>query len=166
MGERGPIPPAVAEAVVELVAEQGYASLTPEAAAERAGVDRREFDRLFESLEDCFLRVYWLYSEAYTDLLTSAYEEGEGWRDGLRRAAYRGARYLRDSAPMVRFGTVEMFGAGLMAQAQRSNHLQRMVDLIDLGRQELDDPDSVGRWSCARSSRGEGRPRRRASSRT
>jgi hypothetical protein len=32
-----------------------------------------------------------------------------------------------------------------MAQAQRESHLQRMVEMIDAGRQELDDPDSLGR---------------------
>jgi AcrR family transcriptional regulator len=145
LNERRLIPPPVAEAVVELMAAEGYESVSPEAVAERAGISRPEFDHLFESVEDCVLRVYWLYTDAFTDLLQAAYDEGDGWRDGLRRAAYQGARYIRDNPDMVRFGTIELFGAGLMAQAQRASHLQSMVDLIDAGRQELEEPDSVGR---------------------
>jgi AcrR family transcriptional regulator len=145
MSEPRGVPGVVADAVVELMVGRGYSELTAAAVAERAGIDQAKFDRLFADLEDCVLCVYWLHTDSFTDVVFGAYEEGERWRDGLRLAAYAAARWIRDNPAIVRFGTVEMFGAGLMAQAQRESHLHRMVDLIDAGRQELDDPDSVSR---------------------
>lgn len=138
-------PPAVAAAVVELMVERGYAEMTTADVAERAGIAQGELEEIFETLEECVLGVYWLHTDAFTEVVFDAYEEGERWRDGFRLAAYAAARWIRDNPAIVRFGTVEMFGAGLMAQAQRESHLQRMVDLIDAGRQELEDPDSIGR---------------------
>jgi AcrR family transcriptional regulator len=135
----------IAEAVVELMVEDGYGEMTIAAVADRAGVDRADFDRHFESLESCVLEVYWEYTDAFTDLVFAAYEEEGCWREGFRAAAYTAARWIRDNPRVVRFGTVQMFEAGLMAQAQRASHLQRMVDLVDAGRQELDDPNAVGR---------------------
>jgi AcrR family transcriptional regulator len=136
---------AVAEAVVDLMVERGYEEMSVEAVVERAGVARGEFDRRFDGLEDCVLRVYWQHTDAFTEMVVAAYEEEDTWREGFRAAAYTAARWIRDNPRILEFGTVRMFGAGLMAQAQRASHLQRMVDLIDAGREELDDPDSVGR---------------------
>jgi AcrR family transcriptional regulator len=136
---------AVAEAVVDLMVERGYEEMSVEAVVARAGVERGEFDRRFDGLEDCVLEVYWQHTDAFTEMVVAAYEEEGSWREGFRAAAYAAARWIRDNPRILRFGTVQMFGAGLMAQAQRTSHLQRMVDLIDAGREELDDPDSVGR---------------------
>jgi AcrR family transcriptional regulator len=133
------------DAVVGLMVEQGYERMTAPAVAERAGVGPAEFERYFADVEDAVLQVYWRHTDEFTALVWAAYEAEGSWRDGLRAGAYRAARYLRDNPDIVRFGTVQMFGAGLMAQAQRESHLHRMVDLIDAGRQELDDPDSIGR---------------------
>ena len=38
-----------------------------------------------------------------------------------------------------------MFAAGETAQAHREGHLRRLVDLIDAGREEMEDPDSLTR---------------------
>jgi AcrR family transcriptional regulator len=135
----------LAAATAELMAARGYEGLTIAAIVDRAGIDRAEFDRRFDDLQDCVLKTYWYFTEEFNARISAAYEAHEGWRDGFRAAAYAAARYIRDNPDVVRFGTVEMFGAGLMAQAYRQSHLQQMVDLIDAGRQELDDPDSVGR---------------------
>ena len=91
------------------------------------------------------LKTYQYCREEFNGLLFAAYEGERTWRDGLRAAAYAAAYYLRDHPDVVRFGTVEMFKAGLTAQSYRESHLQEMVDLIDAGRQELEDPESVGR---------------------
>jgi AcrR family transcriptional regulator len=135
----------LAQATAELMAAHGYESLTAAAIAERAGVDRAEFERRFEDVQDCVLQTYWYFTEEFNSRVYAAYEEKDEWREGFRAAAYAAARYVRDRPDVVRFGTVEMFGAGLMAQAYRQSHMQQLVDLIDAGRQELDDPDSVSR---------------------
>jgi AcrR family transcriptional regulator len=135
----------IADAVVDLMVECGYEAMSVEMVAERASLGPADFERHFEDLEGCVLEVYWHYTDAFTEMLFAAYEAESSWREGFRAAAYAAARWIRDHPRIVDFGTVQMFSAGLMAQAQRASHLQRMVDLIDAGRQELDDPDSVGR---------------------
>jgi AcrR family transcriptional regulator len=140
-----PVRERIREAAIDLVIERGYEDVAIEDLLERAGVERAEFERRFESLEDCVLRAYWDYTDDFTARLRAAFEREAAWRDGLRAAAYTAARYIRDNPRIVRFGTIQLFGAGPMAQAQRESHLHQMVDLIDAGRQELDDPESVGR---------------------
>lgn len=135
----------LAEATVALMVEGGYERLSFAAIADRGGLDRAELEGGFDDLQDCVVKVYWHYTEEFNGRVYAAYEGHSAWRDGFRASAYAAARYIRDHPQVVRFGTVELFRAGLMAQAQRQSHLQQMVDLIDAGRQELDDPDSVGR---------------------
>jgi AcrR family transcriptional regulator len=135
----------LAQATAELMAERGYEGLSTAAIAARAGVEEAEFERRFDDLQDCVLQAYWYFTEDFNSFVYAAYEAEEVWREGFRAAAYAAARYVRDHPEVVRFGTIEMFSAGLMAQAYRQSHLQQMVDLIDAGREELDDPDSVGR---------------------
>jgi len=135
----------IAEAVVDVMVECGYERMSVEMVVERAGVERGDFYRHFSDLEDCVLQVYWQHTDAFTDLLFAAREAEDSWREGIRASAYAAARYFRENPRIVNFGSVQLFSAGLMAQAQRTTHLQRMVDLIDGGRQELDEPDSLGR---------------------
>jgi AcrR family transcriptional regulator len=132
-------------AMIDVVNERGYEGATARAATERAGVGPGAFDRHFGSVEDCILQAYWNHTDAFTERVEAAFDAEESWRDSLRAAAYEAARFIRDNPRIVRFGTVQMFQAGPMAQAQRETHLQRMVEMIDAGRQELDDPDSLGR---------------------
>lgn len=136
----------VCEALVDLVLERGYERTTIADLIARAGVERAEFDRLFAGKEDCFMQAYQAY---FVDVLESkvfaAYEAHDDWRDSLRAAAYQAARFIRDHPRTARFGSIEMMQVGPVAQAHREAQLHRMVDLIDAGRQELDDPDSVGR---------------------
>jgi AcrR family transcriptional regulator len=136
----------VCEALVDLVLERGYAQTTIADVVTRAGVERPEFDRLFADKEACFMQAYRTY---FVDVLEpkvfAAYEAHDNWRDSLRAAAYQAARFVRDHPRAARFGSIEMLQVGPLAQAHREAQLHRMVDLIDAGRQELDDPDSVGR---------------------
>jgi hypothetical protein len=74
-----------------------------------------------------------------------AYEEQDCWRDGLRAAAYAAAGYLREHPREVVYGELQMREGSDMAQALRDNYLQRIVDMVDEGRGELDNPDSIGR---------------------
>jgi AcrR family transcriptional regulator len=135
----------ICEAMIDVVIESRNDGVTAEAAIERAGVDRAAFDRHFESAEDCVLQAYWKHTDEFTNRVEAAFDREDSWRDALRAAAYEAAGYIRANPRIVRFGTIQMFQVGPMAQAHRESHLHRMVDLIDAGRQELDDPDSVGR---------------------
>jgi AcrR family transcriptional regulator len=135
----------IREATIDVVLECGNDGASVEAVTDRAEVDRATFDRHFEGLQDCVLEACWAHTNEFTVLVRAAFDREGSWRDSLRAAAYAAARYLRDNPRIVRFGTLQLFQAGAMAQAARESHLHQMVDLIDAGRQELDDPDSIGR---------------------
>ncbi|HEY8810769.1 MAG TPA: TetR/AcrR family transcriptional regulator [Solirubrobacterales bacterium] len=135
----------VVEAMLELVAERGYAATTVRQVLERAGVSRVDFKRLFTGKQDCFLQVYGEVSERFSKHVFAAFESEREWRDGLRAAAYAAARWIRDHPREARYGVIEMVAAGEFAQARRETTLRRFVDLVDSGREQLDRPDSVSR---------------------
>ena len=76
---------------------------------------------------------------------SSAAAVGDRWRDRLRAAAYAAARYIDARPIQTRFDMIQMLGVGDMAQAYRDRYLGRIVNLIDEGREELPDPDSMSR---------------------
>src|SRR5262245_53810055 len=118
----------ICEAMIDLVIEDGNDGATAEAATERAGLEAAAFDRHFSGAEDCILQAYWKHTDEFTDRVKAAFNREDAWRDSLRAAAYEAAAYVRENPRIVRFGTVQMFQAGPMAQAHRESHLHRMVD--------------------------------------
>lgn len=135
----------IREALMVLVLEVGFDRLTAADVSAHAGVPLEEFERAFPRLEDCYTWVHEQNVGEFERLLGAAFEREGAWRDRLRAAAYVAARYMEAHPREVRFGVTEMFTAGPVAQAFRERGLQRMVDLIDAGREELDDPASVDR---------------------
>jgi AcrR family transcriptional regulator len=134
-------------AMVELVAEHGYEAVSVRAICERAGVGRAEFERRFADKEDCFLT---LHDEIGTQLcarLDSA-REANSWHDRVWAAGWAALRFLQEDPVRARFFVVEVNGAGSAAQARRDRLLQGLVDLIDAGREELEDPASVSRCTA------------------
>lgn len=132
-------------AVVDLVLERGYPQVGVAAICERAGVSRKQFDRRFHDAQDCCDRVYEANIADFDAVVMDAYSDEASWRDGLRAAAYAAAGYLAEHPRETRYGEIQMREGGPMAQAARDRYLQRIVELVDAGRQELDDPDSMGR---------------------
>jgi AcrR family transcriptional regulator len=131
--------------MIDLVLERGYEEVTVEAVCERAGLGRDAFERQFRDREECFMAVFWHYTGRFEHLVVGAFENEEEWRDGLRAAGWAANRYILTYPRQTRFGSTAMFTAGPVAQAHREAHLNRFVDLIDAGRQELDDPESLDR---------------------
>jgi hypothetical protein len=74
-----------------------------------------------------------------------AYQEEDRWRDRLRAVAYTMLRFLQEDPIRARAMTVEVLSAGDRAQLIRDAGMQALIELIDHGRQELDDPDSMSR---------------------
>jgi AcrR family transcriptional regulator len=139
--ELGPI----RTALIDLVVEKGYEEVTIEMVVRRAGVARSTFDLAFPDLESC---VGWAHEQIageFDPTVLAAFHEHSHWRDSIRAAAYATARFIEEHPDEIRFGVTEMFLAGPMAQVVRERHVERMVDLIDAARAELDDPDSMDR---------------------
>jgi len=135
----------IAAAAIDLAAEHGYEATTIAMVVERAGVTRADFDRHFAGKEDCALQLYEEYLGDFVALVLAAADREEEWRDSMRAAGYAAARFVRDNPRLAQVGVVQMLAAGSMVEARRAGMLDPFVDLIDAGREQLDDPDSIGR---------------------
>jgi AcrR family transcriptional regulator len=133
------------EAVLDLVGSHGLDETSVAMILDRAGVDRAAFEREFGDKEGCVLQIYTETNDRFLREVFAAFETGGSWRDSLRAAAYTAARFLRDHPREVRLNVIQILSAGDMALAERDRYHQLLVSLVDAGRQELDDPDSVPR---------------------
>jgi len=132
----------IVEALIEIAAERGYAETNIETILERAGVDRPTFDRHFRGKYDCFLSTWQELNESCMRELMEAYESEEEWTDKLRAVACEIVEALRQDPSRASFA-VAVLAAGDAARARRDMTMRVIAGLIDAGRNEMDDPDSV-----------------------
>jgi AcrR family transcriptional regulator len=135
----------IVAALVEIVGSRGCSGVSEKIVAAEAGVDVGTFRRLFRDLPQC---IDWVWDEMARDLISrmwSAYANEETWAGGLRAAAYLTLRYFTEDDIRSRFFIFEVLASSEVAVARRDRLFQRAVDLVDLGRYELDDPGSVSR---------------------
>ncbi len=135
----------ICEGMVDLVLKLGYEATTVEAVIERSKVDSVVFARHFAGKQDCCLQIYLANNELFDQLVRAAFAAHDRWRDSLRAAAYAAADYFVEHPRRVRFNMAVVLEGGEMLAAQRDAYLKRLADLIDGGRSELPDPDSVPR---------------------
>jgi AcrR family transcriptional regulator len=129
-------------ALIEVAAERGYGETTIDSILERAELDRPAFDRHFRGKYDCFLTAWQEQNEECLETMVRAYESCEEWPDRLRAVAYEVIRGLSRDPGRASFG-VEVLAAGDAARARRDMTMRVIAALIDAGRQEMDDPESV-----------------------
>jgi len=132
----------IVEALIEIAAERGYAETTIELILDRAGLDRPAFDRHFRSKYDCFLTAWQEINEGCMREMVEAFNSQEEWPDRLRAVACEIVENLR-SAPSRASFAVEVLAAGDAARARRDMTMRVIASLIDAGRNEMDDPESV-----------------------
>lgn len=140
-----PVRKRIAMAMVELAAEHGLEATTVAMVCERAGVGRAAFDRNFTGKEDCFLRVHGEIAMEFCQRTGAAYAGPRAWHDRIWAGAWAAMRFLQEDAVRARFFIVAVNGAGARAQARRDRVLQGLADMIDAGRAELEEPESVSR---------------------
>jgi AcrR family transcriptional regulator len=132
----------IVEALIEIAAERGYAETSVEMIVKRAGLDRPAFDRHFRGKYDCFLSVWQEMNERCMEEILSAYNSCEDWPDRLRAVAYEIAGNLGRDRSRACFA-VEVLAAGDAARARRDMTMRVIASLIDAGRNEMEDPESV-----------------------
>ncbi len=130
------------EALIEVAAERGYGDTTIELVVARAGLDRPAFDRHFRGKYDGFLSAWQEMNEECMRSVMRAYESERDWPDRLRAVACQVVGSLSDEPARASFA-VEVLAAGDAARARRDMTMRVFASLIDAGRQELNDPDSV-----------------------
>jgi AcrR family transcriptional regulator len=132
----------IVEALIEIAAERGYAETTIELIVERAGLDRPAFDRHFRGKYDCFLSAWQEINEGCMREMLEAFNSQENWPDRLRAVACEIVEGLRNDPERASFA-VEVLAAGDAARARRDMTMRVIASLIDAGRNEMDDPESV-----------------------
>jgi AcrR family transcriptional regulator len=135
----------ILDAFIEVVAERGYKQATLDEVLDRAEVDQPAFHRHFADMEGCFL-VAWDYISAdYLPAALTAFESEDVWLDQMRAIGGAIVEYLRAHPDHGRFLFVEGANAGVRAHVLLERNVGAFVELIDLGRRELDDPESLSR---------------------
>jgi len=130
------------EALIEIAAERGYMDTSIELVIAHAGLDRPAFDRHFRGKYDCFLSAWQEMNEECMASLMHAYNSQQYWPDRLRAVAIEVVGSLCNDPSRAGFA-VEVLAAGDAARARRDMTMRVIASLIDAGRKEMDDPESV-----------------------
>jgi len=134
------------QAALDLIAEHGSHDAVPlEEMLARAEVDLVWFGEHFADREQCLLWASAVEIRLFTDHLWEVYEAQPSWREGLRAVGYELADLIDADPRFPIISTVAIGYAGDLAQLERDTSLQRLADMVDLGRQEMDDPALIGR---------------------
>jgi AcrR family transcriptional regulator len=121
-------------AAVEAVEEVGYARMTVAQVIGRAKVSRKTFYDVFSDREDCFLAAFDRAIDQASVLARDAYEQEQGWRDGVRAGLLRLLMFLDDEPGLARLCVVEALGAGTRVLERRAQVLEQLAEVIDRGR--------------------------------
>ena len=134
-------------ALVDLSVERGYEQVSEGDVVARAGLRRADFDRYFADRQDCCLQAFAAINEGLAAHIRGVEEDHreESWRDRTRAIAYAILRYFQAHVREFQFGVLELPKAGPLALTRQAEALGLFVDLIDPGREELDEPDSLTR---------------------
>jgi AcrR family transcriptional regulator len=134
--------------MISLIGEQGYAATTIEMVCDTARAGRAHFDRCFAGKEDCFLSLHDEVAAELCERVTEATEGAAAWHDRIWAAGWAAVRFFEEDALRARFLIVEINGAGSGAQSRRDRMLHSLADLIDGGREELEQARLVSRCTA------------------
>jgi AcrR family transcriptional regulator len=131
------------DAMVEEAGRKGYDSVTVEMVMDRAGVSREGFDKEFDGKDDCFFAAFDSLIAVFTKRCMEAYARPGEWADKLRATAQEFLDYLVQDPPAGRVLCLEILHAGRKGAARRDMYVRIFASIVDAGRQELDDPESL-----------------------
>jgi AcrR family transcriptional regulator len=119
------------EAIVQAVAEKGYANAVVADVIQRAGVSRKTFYEQFANKEECFLAAY----DAGVDGLLAAIDDAlaepsPDWLTATRRAVEVYLARMAASPAFARACLIEVLGAGPAALARRDAVQVRFADQL------------------------------------
>jgi AcrR family transcriptional regulator len=126
-------------AVIDVVSDVGYASMTVSDVISRAGVSRRTFYEHFVNKEDVFLAAYDHVVENVIAEVGAAYEGGDDWLDKVERAVTAFVTRLASQPSLAHVCVVEVLAAGPRALARRSAAMDRFRAFMLPGCEPLSD---------------------------
>jgi AcrR family transcriptional regulator len=119
------------DAVPVAAREKGYAALTVEDIATRAGVSRRTFYENFRDAQDCFVASYRQHSQELLAVVGgAAAAAGAAWEDRARFALASLLRYLAERPDLAHMAVIEVLAAGPEAIAERDRGIALLSALI------------------------------------
>ena len=121
-------------AALEAVEEVGYGRMTVAQVISRAKVSRKTFYDVFADREDCFLAALEQAVSQVGKLVREAYEQEEGWRDGIRAGLAELLVFLDEEPALARLCLVEALGAGPRVLERRAQLLEELAEVVDRGR--------------------------------
>src|SRR5262245_1836806 len=122
-------------AVIALCAQRGYAAVSVQEIANRAGVGRKRFLMHFDGKRECFLDACEEGSERLVAEVVEAAHLAEDWRSGVRAGVVAAIRFAETEPALMRCLLIEVFAAGDEALDRRAQFLRRLALELDRARQ-------------------------------
>ncbi len=131
------------QAMIDSVAEKGYADTTVADVTRRAGVSRATFYELFEDKRACFFAAHDQLVGAVVGRFTSGYEAPERWPDRIRSGLELLLAQLAANPDGVRVAVVEVIAAGPEGAERFHQITDAFLPFIEEGRSYAEDGDKI-----------------------
>jgi AcrR family transcriptional regulator len=137
--------PRLERALIDEVVDRGYLDATVAGVCRRAGLGEKAFRLQFADLEDGYCQVAERLTVQIFERLLVDFALQRSWSDQIRAAAYAIFDFLDEDRRRGRFMMLEVLSAGERAGRIRDDAMDLLIELIDLGRDQLDDSDGLTR---------------------
>jgi AcrR family transcriptional regulator len=135
-------------ALIDEVVEEGFAGASVEGVCQRAETDLEGFQNHFADLEDAAYEVFKALREDLLQRLLPAFAGQATWRDQIRAVAYAMFDYIDEDRRRGNFMFVQIMVGGERAQRLRDQGTAAMAQMIDQGRNQLDNPEQLSRGTA------------------
>jgi AcrR family transcriptional regulator len=125
------------DAMVAVVAEQGYQDSSVEKVVVRSGVSRRTFYELFANREDCFLAAYDEVVSKALALVDDACRQGSSPDDQIAGALRAFVQFWAEHPAEACTCVDEVMVAGLAGRARQAETVERLARLLERPLAEL-----------------------------
>jgi AcrR family transcriptional regulator len=113
----------IMQALVEVLAERGFAGATVGLVVRRARVSTRTFYQCFDGLEECLIAIMDSVLEQAVALASQELQGAECWQDGVRSALAAVLGFFDSEPELARVSIVETLAAGPVVLAHRERLL-------------------------------------------
>ena len=134
----------IREVAYELALERGWSQVNAAAVVERAELEPATFERLYSDVEECLLEVYEEAAAEMLSRLSDAVAAEPTWLEQMRALGLAMIEFLIEDERRARFFLVETTSGGDRIRVARERDVNEICKMVDRGRFELDDPESVG----------------------
>jgi AcrR family transcriptional regulator len=120
----------ILSAISKLTVADGYEALTVPRIRAAAGVSRRAFDALYDSVDDCLLAALELRTGEALAKVVSAHGAGKTWPGGVYRAVVALCAHIAQDAAFARLAFIDAFAPGPAAIQRRTQLVSTTAELL------------------------------------